>query len=381
MHRDVLGRLQAVQHFGIDLIREIFLGDQFDLFAQVTDIEGRVVTVDHEARALRVNGAAGNDQRVAAREFREDFDVFRHIAHRCAGRILVGSDVLRANGNDAYREFRLAGGEHQRVQTMRHEVAQQPAAVRIIFPPAEIVVGIERHFFLHCAEPTIPIDVVLTAFRINRVIPFALRVVAAIVTLPPNELADLARLDHFARLVPRHRGATLRPDLQNLSGALHRIGHLECFAEITRHGFLHIHVLARIHRVHGALGMPDVVGGDHHCIDVFALDQFPMVAKHLHVVAGAVLLDERFRAVAALLPNVADRDLHNVVFARVRLHLLHVRHALATHADITDNDPVVRAVHLARRGRGVLPVNRRVQDVGARHRSGRSGGGLDKCPA
>src|SRR5260221_12896574 len=141
--------------------------------------------------------------------------------------------VLGANSDDSSRELRVAGGEHEWMQTMWNQVAQQSGAIRIIFAPAEIRVGIKRNFLFHRTLPLIPINRVSLCLLIDGIIPLAFRVVAAIKTLAPNQRANLSALNEFSRLMPAGGGAALRADLWNLARLLDHAHDLEAFGQLT----------------------------------------------------------------------------------------------------------------------------------------------------
>src|SRR5260221_322480 len=72
----------------------------------------------------------------------------------------------------------------------------------------------------HRTKPAVPVDVLRGAFLLDVIVPFALGTVAAVITLAPNEGADLAVANQVRRLVPGAGRATLRTDLENPAGAL-----------------------------------------------------------------------------------------------------------------------------------------------------------------
>ena len=216
----------------------------------------------HRVEALLVDGAAGHEQREAAREFRQQSDVLRHIALRRAGRVFVGVNFLGADARDPARKFRIARRQHERMEPVREQIAQQPRAIRIIFAPAEIMVGIERHLFLDAiAHPLLPVQIVRCAPILDVIIPFALRIVAHVGVLPHHERTDLAGPDQLGGLVPARIRTNLRTDLEHAASLLDGIVNLESFLEITRHRLLAINMLAGFHRRDGTRGVPMIDRG------------------------------------------------------------------------------------------------------------------------
>src|ERR1700744_4540689 len=107
-------------------------------------------------------------------------------------------------------------------------------------------IGIKGCVFFKGLLPRFPIDVFgLVELRIEVEgigIPFAANTVARVVTLRPNERADLAAADELGAFLPAARGAALRTDLEGLASALDGVIHRESFAEITAHRFFAIDV-------------------------------------------------------------------------------------------------------------------------------------------
>src|SRR5688572_22160247 len=98
-------------------------------------------------------------------------------------------------------------------------------------------------------------------------------------------------------------------------------------------------------------------------IDVFAFEQLAIFVERFNFGARVVLLDEGFRAFDALLPDITDCGLDDVVFTRVRFDVAHMGHALPAHADETDHDTVISADDLAGRWGLALTINGRAENV------------------
>src|SRR5206468_2027101 len=137
------------------------------------------------------------------------------------------------------RELRFTAGEHEGMQSMRHQIAEQTAAIAVVFAPAMEIVRAEGPLG-HRAQPPVPIDVLRCALLLDQIIPFSFGIVAAIITLSPDQLTDLAGADEFSRFVPPAGRTTLRTDLENFPGLLDGVVHAEGFIEIARHWFLTI---------------------------------------------------------------------------------------------------------------------------------------------
>src|SRR6266705_6652969 len=169
------------------------------------------------------------------------------------------------------------------MEPMRDKVSQKPRAITGVFAPAMEMFGAERRARLHRAEPALPIYILSRGFVLEGVVPLTTHTIAAVVTLTPDESADLAAVDQFSAFMPTLGGTALRADLVNSSRPLDCIIDLEGFIEITRHWLLTIHVLAGFHGVYRKLGVPRVVRGDEHGINVFAFEQFSVIRKNIRV--------------------------------------------------------------------------------------------------
>ena len=100
----------------------------------------------------------------AAREFRQTIRcVPGNRAPSCRGCRLVAVDIFGAQADDARGNSGLPVANIKRQQAMRHEVAQRPGAIGIIFAPAEIGVGVERLFVFDGRLPFVPIQILRRA--------------------------------------------------------------------------------------------------------------------------------------------------------------------------------------------------------------------------
>ena len=396
MHADVL-RLQALQRFdghvfplvvgeSLEIVGEFALWNHLHLVAGVADFQRGLVAVDHKAGALRVDGAAADGEEQAAGELGGQLDVFGHVAFRSARRQAVGVNAPGADAGDARREFRLAGGEHERVQAVRHEVTEQAAAVWVILAPAMEGVCVERAAGDR-TEPLRPVDGFRRGFLLDGVVPFALLLVAAVIALGPDQLANLSGLNELGRFVPGAGGAALRSDLENATSLLHRVVNSERLVQVARHRLLAIDVLAGFHRVDGHGHVIRVVRGDHDGINVFSLEQLPVVGVNVGFLErfghlAGVLLGVAHDPGAALRVHVARGGHEGVVLLAVLLDAHDVVLADAvTDADDGDGDAVIGADHSAGGGRGALAIDGRLDDAGRSDGRGGSGGLLDEAPA
>src|SRR3989442_657810 len=105
---------------------------------------------------------------------------------------------------------------------MRDKIAQQAGAIRVILAPTEIMFRVERAVLFHLAEPLFPVHIIGLCFFVDRDIPFAFGIISAVITLAPDERANLAARNQFGRLMPSRRRAALRADLENLAGFFDR---------------------------------------------------------------------------------------------------------------------------------------------------------------
>src|SRR5436190_1656161 len=259
---------------------------------------------------------------------------------------------------------------------MRDEVAQQPRAIRIIFAPTEEVIGIERNLFIDRAEPLLPIHRVACSSIIYGIVPLALRVVATVIALRPNERADLAALNQFGGLVPTGGGTALRTDLEDLARLFDHIMDLKRLAEVAGHGLFAINMLSSIQRINGNRRVHWVMGGNHHRVNVLLLEQLWIM-----VVGLAITTDEFFGGIYSLLKHVTNGSEGNIVFSGVRFDLAHVRiEALAANADKANGDAIVCAGNIGRRCLA-LAINGAFDQPGAGDGSRDRSGLLNELPA
>ena len=100
----------------------------------------------------------------------------------------VGVAHIGADAADRLREFLEIHGEHERMQPVRPQVADDAGAVVPVLPPAEEPLGAEVAFGSG-AEPGLPVHGLRRELRLDRVVPFTVGVVAAVAALRPEQPA------------------------------------------------------------------------------------------------------------------------------------------------------------------------------------------------
>ncbi len=254
---------------------------------------------------------------------------------------------------------------------MRHQVAQQPCTVGIILAPAEVVFRTEGDPLLHRAQPLLPGDGFGAGAGVDGVVPLALGVVAAIITLSPHRRADDTIANQLGRLVPSGGGAALRPQLEADLARFDHVMNLECLVQVACHGFLEVNVLAGLYRLDGRFRMQRIVRGDDDTINVLPGQHLLVAGK-----SGAVSSNHPPGFLDPLGPDVADGRLGDVVGLGVLLHQAHMRvQALAPHADVAKHQPVVRTGDV---GRGGLAEHARLERRRRRQRSRGAGNTLEE---
>ena len=108
------------------------------------------------------------------------------------------------------------------------------------------MLGIKRSIFFDRAKPLLPIDRVRRGVLVDRNIPFAFRIIAAIIALAPNQRSDLAALDQLGCFVPTRGRAALGADLQDFAGFLYGILNFKGLSKIARQRSLDIDMLAGV---------------------------------------------------------------------------------------------------------------------------------------
>ena len=184
---------------GVNLVAELPLGHEIDLPAGGINVQVGLVPVEAQAGGGAVDRAAGDHDHVAAGKLRQQLRVLGYLALGGAGHVLVNMDVAGADRDHPHGELGVAGGQHQRMQLVRRQVAQRPGAIPVILAPAMVLLGAEGVALLHRPQPALPVDVRGGGLGLDGVIPFAVQAVAGIPGLRPNQRADLAGLDQFAR--------------------------------------------------------------------------------------------------------------------------------------------------------------------------------------
>src|ERR1035437_7822801 len=94
-----------------------------------------LVTADHLGQPLFVDRGADRDERQTAREL--------HQQMRRVGDFAVSGDFARAGGDYAARELRVARRQHQRLEAVWQQVADDAGVVGIILVPAEVVLRVK----------------------------------------------------------------------------------------------------------------------------------------------------------------------------------------------------------------------------------------------
>src|SRR4029453_8056985 len=79
--------------------------------------------------------------------------------------------------------------EHQRMQTVRPQVADDPGAVIPIFSPPEESLRAPCAFGRR-SQPRLPVDGLFSRLWFKRVVPFTVGIVAAVAALRPKQAAD-----------------------------------------------------------------------------------------------------------------------------------------------------------------------------------------------
>ena len=194
MHANLLG-LEVGEVLGIDLIAELALGHEINLPGRGINIQVGFVSEEAQAGGGAVHGATGDHQHVAAGELGQQLCVLGHLAHVRAGDVLVHIDVLGADRDHSHGKLGVAGGQHQRMQPMRRQVAQRAGAIPVILAPAVVLLGVKGVTGLHGPQPALPVNIRGAGFILDQVIPFPVQAVARIPRLCPDQRADLAGLD------------------------------------------------------------------------------------------------------------------------------------------------------------------------------------------
>lgn len=175
------------EFFAVNLVGEWALRTQFDLFS--SEIKGRVVAADNFPNSFFVDRASHDMDVEAIRKLDHELRRIWHVA--------VGGDFSGSHGRDAYRIVGGIGGDHQRVEFVGKEIAEDSGAVGVVFAPAEVGIGIERTI-RDLAEPAFPIHGVGGGGGIDAVVPFPCRAVAGEGGLSQHERSDFSVADKLA---------------------------------------------------------------------------------------------------------------------------------------------------------------------------------------
>jgi hypothetical protein len=153
------------------------------------------------------------------------------------------------------------------------------------------------------------------------------------------EAAELAARRQLDRVDEIRHVAPLRAGLIHPSFAADRVRERAAFGDRHRAGLLAVDVLAGFRRDGGCRRVPAVAGGDEDRVDVFSRQQLVQVGVHGAVFVAVLRVRHAFHELAALFPNVTDRDeLHIVVGEHVAEDVLPSR----PDTDRAEDDPFAR---------------------------------------
>src|SRR5204863_9789433 len=138
------------------------------------------VPVDRKSRALRIHRAAGNRNHVAAGELGHQLHVLRHLSFG-SRLFFVGMNVLAGDTGDTHWKFRVPRSQHERMQTMRDQIAQQPGTIAEVFAPAVEMFGtdgtavwpggIEFLARLAWSQPVLPLNGLSSRLPVDIIVP------------------------------------------------------------------------------------------------------------------------------------------------------------------------------------------------------------------
>ena len=144
-------------------------------------------------------------------------------------------------------------------------------------------------------------------------------------------------------------GALLHAHLHDPLRLAHRLHDIEALHGQRRHRLFDEDILAGVQASTVMLRVPVVGRGHDHRVDVFPLQQFPIVVMLVGLRAGPLLGHQRRGFFPALIPRIAQRD-----DVSAACGLCHANQMLAAAAVADDSQPhaVVGAQNTRRRGRG-----------------------------
>src|SRR5262249_15619841 len=149
-------------------------------------------------------------------------------------------------------------------------------AVVPVLAPAEVALRAPRALRRR-TEPALPVDGPFARLRVDVVVPLAVRVVATVAALRPQQLAQLVRADQLACLLPLGLAAALCSELHDAAARLRCVADPEGVLETPREGLLDVDVAAARERGERDFGV-DVVGRRHDDrVQVLALEQAAVV--------------------------------------------------------------------------------------------------------
>jgi hypothetical protein len=224
-----------------------------------------------------------------------------------------------------------------------HAAAELPVAA-----PLGVLGAVERHLGGEAelrAEEHLPVHGLGVHVLGEGIIPpLPHLAVAVIACLPLQDVADLAIGDHGVGHLPARVGGGLDAHGHDPLVAIDGLRHAAGLVDGMSHRLLAVDVLLSLAGVDRLPRVPVVGGGDHHCVDVFAVEQAAIVLGDdvLVVLLQAALLGRRVEAAADLLvavPDVGDAD--NVDgLAFLLLHVEeHFQMLLAAPAGADDAEP------------------------------------------
>ncbi len=175
---------------------------------------------------------------------------------------------------------------------MDEEIAGDAGAVVLVEPPAEEARRLEGPLG-RMAQETVPVDRLGRRVLRDRPVERAHHRVAVRPALDQVHLADRPRGEQLARLRVDERADALAADLQHTPGLLLRLEHPDALVDRVHHRLLAVDVLALFQGVDRHPLVPVVGAGDDHRVDVLPVEDLPVVARRVDVLAelGAALLE------------------------------------------------------------------------------------------
>ncbi|OPZ67593.1 MAG: hypothetical protein BWY83_02570 [bacterium ADurb.Bin478] len=241
----------------------------------------------------------------------EDDDItFKISGHQRAGRIAIGEifELFLIRWNDLHRPAVIhAQSPLSDVEMMGAPVGHAAAGVIVIITPTGKAVKTDgrRQNSIEgtvggWAQPEIPIQLRRNFFSGQIAIDRMIFKSSGHADAHVFNLADVAVLHQFAGMPKTVIGPLHASGLKHPSPAARLINHLSRLADGKGQRFFTIDVLAQAHGLNGLKRMPVVRRGDHHRVDVAALQQFPVIGEGQTTLRTALLGIELFnRALGA----------------------------------------------------------------------------------